>query len=67
MTIIGVSFDTPDANAAFKTSQSFELALWSDVQRELAVYYGAADTSSCVAYARLRELVTFVKENSQVF
>jgi predicted GH43/DUF377 family glycosyl hydrolase len=33
----------------------------------LAVYYGAADTSCCVAYAHLDELITFVKENSQVF
>jgi beta-1,4-mannooligosaccharide/beta-1,4-mannosyl-N-acetylglucosamine phosphorylase len=33
----------------------------------LAVYYGAADTSCCVAYADLDELVAFVKENSQVF
>jgi predicted GH43/DUF377 family glycosyl hydrolase len=33
----------------------------------LAVYYGAADTSCCVAYAHLDELIAFVKENSQVF
>ncbi|HEY2760820.1 MAG TPA: glycoside hydrolase family 130 protein, partial [Pirellulales bacterium] len=33
----------------------------------LAIYYGAADTSCCVAYAHLDELVSFVKENSHVF
>jgi beta-1,4-mannooligosaccharide/beta-1,4-mannosyl-N-acetylglucosamine phosphorylase len=33
----------------------------------LAVYYGAADTYSCVAYAHLDELISFVKENSQLF
>jgi beta-1,4-mannooligosaccharide/beta-1,4-mannosyl-N-acetylglucosamine phosphorylase len=35
--------------------------------KRLAVYYGAADTSCCVAYAHLDELITFIKENSQVF
>ena len=33
----------------------------------LAIYYGAADTSSCVAYAHLSELIAFTKENSTVF
>ena len=33
----------------------------------LAIYYGAADSSTCVAYARLNELVTFVQNNSAVF
>ena len=38
----------------------------SALQR-LAVYYGAADTSCCLAYARLDELIAFIKENSHVF
>lgn len=33
----------------------------------LAIYYGAADTFSCVAYAHLSELLAFTKENSTVF
>jgi beta-1,4-mannooligosaccharide/beta-1,4-mannosyl-N-acetylglucosamine phosphorylase len=33
----------------------------------LAIYYGAADTCTCVAYAHLDELVDFVKANSCVF
>jgi beta-1,4-mannooligosaccharide/beta-1,4-mannosyl-N-acetylglucosamine phosphorylase len=33
----------------------------------LAVYYGAADTSCCVAYARLGELISFIKDYSHVF
>ena len=33
----------------------------------LAIYYGAADTCTCVAFARLSELVDFVKQNSTVF
>jgi beta-1,4-mannooligosaccharide/beta-1,4-mannosyl-N-acetylglucosamine phosphorylase len=42
-------------------------ALTDEEHDRLVVYYGAADTSCCVAYARLDELITFVKENSQVF
>jgi beta-1,4-mannooligosaccharide/beta-1,4-mannosyl-N-acetylglucosamine phosphorylase len=33
----------------------------------LAIYYGAADTVTCLSYARLSELVAYVKDNSQVF
>ncbi|HEY3395872.1 MAG TPA: glycoside hydrolase family 130 protein [Lacipirellulaceae bacterium] len=42
-------------------------ALHDQQTSRLAVYYGAADTSCCVAYAHLDELITFVKDNSQVF
>ena len=33
----------------------------------LAIYYGAADTCTCLAYARLDELVDYVKRHSCVF
>jgi beta-1,4-mannooligosaccharide/beta-1,4-mannosyl-N-acetylglucosamine phosphorylase len=42
-------------------------ALVDEERGRLAVYYGAADTSCCVAYARLGELISFIKENSKVF
>jgi beta-1,4-mannooligosaccharide/beta-1,4-mannosyl-N-acetylglucosamine phosphorylase len=42
-------------------------ALHDKTRNRLAIYYGAADTSCCVAFARLDELLTFIKENSQVF
>jgi beta-1,4-mannooligosaccharide/beta-1,4-mannosyl-N-acetylglucosamine phosphorylase len=42
-------------------------ALHNTEQDKLAIYYGAADTASCVAYAHLSELITFTKENSAVF
>ena len=46
----------------------FPCAALCDPQLDrLAIYYGAADTSSCVAYAHLSELVEFTKENSEVF
>ncbi len=46
MTIIGVSFDSPTKNAAFKKADNFAFALWSDVGRELALYYGAASSKT---------------------
>jgi beta-1,4-mannooligosaccharide/beta-1,4-mannosyl-N-acetylglucosamine phosphorylase len=42
-------------------------ALVDEKRDRLAVYYGAADTSCCVAYTRLGELVAFTKDNSHVF
>ena len=42
--VIGVSFNTPAENAAFKEGQSFPFDLFSDVGKELALYYGAADS-----------------------
>jgi beta-1,4-mannooligosaccharide/beta-1,4-mannosyl-N-acetylglucosamine phosphorylase len=46
----------------------FPCAALHDTQQDrLTIYYGAADTSSCVAYAHLSELLAFVKENSAVF
>jgi len=50
VTIIGVSFDDPEDNAAFKANNEFAYELWSDVDRELALYYGAA-TSETQTYA----------------
>jgi beta-1,4-mannooligosaccharide/beta-1,4-mannosyl-N-acetylglucosamine phosphorylase len=42
-------------------------ALCDSKAQRLAIYYGAADTFSCVAYAHLDELIAFTKENSAVF
>lgn len=42
-------------------------ALVDREQKRLAVYYGAADTASCLAYAHLDELIEFTKQNSVVF
>jgi beta-1,4-mannooligosaccharide/beta-1,4-mannosyl-N-acetylglucosamine phosphorylase len=33
----------------------------------LAIYYGAADTFSCLAFGQLSEVVEFTKQNSKVF
>jgi beta-1,4-mannooligosaccharide/beta-1,4-mannosyl-N-acetylglucosamine phosphorylase len=42
-------------------------ALVDDSNGRLAIYYGAADTSTCVAYADLATLVDAIKSDSVVF
>ena len=46
MVIVGASFDSAADNQAFKDSDNFEYELWSDLGRELALYYGAADSET---------------------
>ena len=41
-----MSFDSPAENAAFKSADKFQYPLWSDLQRELALYYGAAKSKT---------------------
>jgi peroxiredoxin len=48
--IIGVSFDDPATNLAWAQAEGFGYGLWSDEDRELALYYGAA-TSPNQAFA----------------
>lgn len=42
-------------------------ALLHEPTDRLAIYYGAADTCTCIACAHLGELVAFVKDHSAVF
>ena len=44
--VLGATFDTPENNLIFKTNEEFEFDLLTDVDRELALYYGAADNMS---------------------
>lgn len=53
MQVIGCSFDTPAKNAKFKQVETFTFELWSDVQRELALYYGAAKSKSQLFASRI--------------
>lgn len=48
MQIIGASFDEPAENLEWAQYEGFQYDLWSDLGRELALYYGAAtsDTQS---------------------
>ena len=52
-----MSFDTPESNNAFKQNESFQFPLWSDVDRELAIHYGAASGSKDLFAARLTVLI----------
>lgn len=44
MRIVGVSFDPPEKNAEWAEEKGFSFELWSDASRDLARYYGAADS-----------------------
>lgn len=46
-----MSFDAPAANKLFKQNEGFQYPLWSDLDRELALTYGAA-TSKSTKYAK---------------
>ena len=39
-------------------------ALTDSETGRIAIYYGAADTVTCLAYAKVEELIEFIKENS---
>jgi peroxiredoxin len=43
---VGVSFDEVADNAAFAEAQAYTYELWSDLDRTLAMHYGAATSAS---------------------
>ena len=51
--MIGVSFDTVAKNKKFKEVESFKFDLWSDLGRELGMYYGAAKSTTQSAASRI--------------
>lgn len=57
MTIVGVSFDAPEDNQAWKDAQGFGFELWSDTNRDLALHYGAASSTSQSWAARVTRLL----------
>jgi len=42
----------------------FPCASIQDDKGRLALYYGAADTTVCLAYGYIKEIVDFVKQNN---
>ena len=58
---------TTKSPATCRMSSSRVPRLHDKAADRLAIYYGAADTSCCLAYAHLNELIAFTKENSEVF
>jgi peroxiredoxin Q/BCP len=55
--IVGVSFDPPEANAAFVAAESFPFRLLSDRERTLARAVGAADAADTPVARRISYLV----------
>jgi peroxiredoxin len=44
--IVGVGFGSPEDNLSWAQDEGFQYEIWSDDDRTLAVYYGAAGSSS---------------------
>jgi peroxiredoxin Q/BCP len=57
LTIVGVSFDAPDANADFAREEEFPFPLLSDTDKTLAIAVGAADSPSQWMARRVSYLV----------
>lgn len=57
VTVLGVSFDEPSANAAFVKQEGFPFRLLSDRNRELAAAVGAADSREQPAARRISYLI----------
>ena len=57
MQIIGVSFDTPTKNEAWAEDEGFQFDLWSDTDRTLALYYGAATSATQGSASRLTKIL----------
>lgn len=55
--VVGVSFDSPETNAAFVAAESFPFVLLSDASRSLAIAVGAADSPSHHTPRRISYLV----------
>ena len=57
MVIVGVSFDTIEDNAAFKENNEFAYELWSDTEKDLALYYGAASSQTQALASRVTRIL----------
>ena len=44
MDIVGVSFDDPEENDSWAIEHEMQFELWSDLDRELALHFQAADS-----------------------
>jgi peroxiredoxin Q/BCP len=55
--IVGVSFDSPSENESWAVEEGFQFELWSDEDRELALYYGAATSPTQGSASRITMLL----------
>ncbi len=52
-----MSFDTIEDNARFAEEQGYTYELWSDLDRQLALHYGAASDASTAMASRITVLL----------
>lgn len=57
MAIVGVSFDDPSLNESWAEEEGFSFELWSDLDRTLALTYGAARTENQGAASRITRIL----------
>ena len=55
--IVGVGFGPTPVNAIWVADQSYQFEVWNDVNKTLAVYYGAASSPSAFAPSRITRLL----------
>jgi len=55
--IVGIGFDEPSANQAWAATEGFDFELWSDTDKTLALYYGAAASSSTTYPSRVTKVL----------
>ena len=53
----GVGFAEPDTNRSWAEDQGYGFELWSDLERTLALHYGAADSVSAIMPSRITRLL----------
>ena len=57
MQILGISFDSPEANAAFAKKFSYNFPLLCDTDRKIGLAYGATDDPKASSAKRISYLI----------
>ena len=57
VSIVGVGFDSPEANSAWLEAENFLFELWTDDDKALALYYGAAESTDATYPSRLTRIL----------
>ena len=55
--LVGVTFGPPSLNNDWVNSEGFQYEIWTDDNKELAIYYGAADDASAWVPDRVTRLL----------
>ena len=55
--IVGVGFGDPSDQGEWAVEQGFQYEVWTDVNRELSIYYGAADSENSFFPSRITRLL----------